>query len=77
MEERFVAKDNISAIMGGFKLSKGHDAQGDYISYYDRWDLEGSVEGKEGIIGKPYEIYDRIYYDPQTFEVIRPQNTVN
>ncbi len=77
VEERFVAKDNISAIMGGFKLSKGHDAQGDYISYYDRWDLEGSVEGKEGVIGKPYEIYDRIYYDPQTFEVIQPENTVN
>ncbi len=58
------------AIMGHYTLTKGRDDRGEYISYYDRWDLDGSFEGKGGVIGKPFEIYDRIYYDPKTFEVI-------
>jgi hypothetical protein len=64
--------DHGSGIMGQYTISKGVDERGHYISYYDRWDLEGSIEGEGGLIGKPYEIYDRIYYDPQTFEVIQP-----
>ncbi len=59
-------------VLGRYILSKGEDEEGTYISYYDRWDLDESLEGKKGIIGKPFEIYDRIYYDPKTFEVIRP-----
>lgn len=67
-----VSEDRSSGIMGNYSLSKGVDESGNYISYWDRWDLEGSVEGKEGLIGRPYEIYDRIYYDPKTYEVIQP-----
>jgi len=60
-----------TAIMGEYSWSKGEDEQGPYISYYDKWDLSNPVE-KIGIVGKPFEIYDRIYYDPQTFEKISP-----
>lgn len=56
--------DYYSGVMGTFTLSKGKDETGSYVSYYDRWNLEGSSEGERGIIGKPFEIYDRIYYDP-------------
>lgn len=58
-------------IMGTFKISKGQDERGHYLSYYDRWDVSGSlVEGKNGLIGLPFEIYDRIYYNLDTFELI-------
>ena len=60
--------DSASGIMGNFTLTKGKDEHGHYISYYDRWDLEGSVEGRGGVVGKPFEIYDRIYYDPKMVE---------
>jgi len=54
------------SIMGRFKLSLGKDNLGSYISYYDKWDLANNQ--LEGIIGKAFEIYDRIYYNPNTFE---------
>lgn len=57
-------------VMGDYKISLGQDERGSYISYYDIWNLEGSIEGEEGLLGKPFEIYDRIYYDPVTFEPI-------
>ena len=58
-------------ILGRFTLSKGVDERGDaYISYYDQWDLGGSLEGERGIIGLPFEIYDRIYYNPNTFDIV-------
>ncbi len=57
-------------VMGNFKFGKGQDARGPYLSYYDRWDLDGSdVEGKEGRYGKPFEIYDRLYYSPEKREI--------
>ena len=56
-------------IMGQYKLSSGSDAKGAYLSYYDKWNLEGSLlEGENGVMGKPYEIYDRIYFDPNTYQ---------
>ena len=68
-----------SFIMGQYKVSKGQDEKGYYLSYYDIWDLVGfedkdfnlaGIEGEEGVFGKPFEIYGRIYYDPETFEVL-------
>lgn len=62
--------------MGAFTWTHGSDANGPYLSYYDRYDLEprmfknhGPVK-VENFIGKPFEIYDRIYYDPQTYEPV-------
>lgn len=57
--------DYYSGVMGTFTLTKGKDEHGSYVSYYDRWNLEGSTEGGAGVVGKPFEIYDRIYYDPK------------
>lgn len=68
--DRVVVTDTPSNIMGSFTLSKGHDEKGTYVSYWDRWDLENSLEGSHGHLGKPFEIYDRIYYDPKTLEVL-------
>lgn len=72
-QEFFVAYDSYAYIMQNFKMSLGEDAQGTYFSYYDRWDLDQTPEGEKGFIGKPFEIYDRIYYDPLTFEVVEPK----
>lgn len=69
-EGKTLLYDKFSGVMGNFTLSQGEDEHGSYIAYWDRWNLEGSLEGSSGFIGKPYEIYDRIYYNPQTFEVI-------
>ncbi len=68
-----------SGIMGGYTLSLGEDASGKYISYYDNWKLassdgRGSLEGTSGLVGTPFEIYDRIYYNPDTFEPITDVN---
>jgi hypothetical protein len=43
--------------------SKGKDEKGDYYSIYDTYDFGIYKENK---IGKPYEVYDRVYYDPKT-----------
>lgn len=66
-------EDRQNGIMGGYKLTLGKDAGGNYLAYYDKWKLDGTPEGKEGIVGKPFEIYDRIYYNPKTFEVVEPK----
>ena len=53
-----------SYTLGSYQVSKGKDSKGHYLAYYDIWDLHVPHADK---IGKPFEIYDRIYYDPETF----------
>ena len=77
---RFYDEAPVEAAMGNFSWSRGKDEKGDYIAYYDKWDLSPTVTpGKEfdvgKVIGKPFEIYDRVYYDPKTFEPIQPGQT--
>ena len=60
--------------MGTFVISKGRDEKGSYVSYYDKWDF--ATTGAFQAIGQPFEIYDRIYYDPVTFEPLNPQPTI-
>lgn len=58
--------------LGNFNWSKGEDDKGHYIAYYDKWDFDIPFET---LVGKPLEFYDRIYYDPKTYEPIRePKN---
>ena len=65
--------------LGEHTIGHGHDDKGDYISYYDLWDLnpwEGryKIDGKKPKlfnnvkditfgVGTPVSIYDRIYLD--------------
>jgi len=54
-------------VLGNFTLDEGKDKKGNYISYYDKYDIEPTIPviGKikiDNIVGKPFEIYDRIYY---------------
>lgn len=52
-----------SFALGGFKIELGVDEKGKYISYYDLWDLEAMGISVTPFIGKPLEIYNRIYYE--------------
>lgn len=61
--------EGLMGAMGTFKLSKGRDKNGHYVSYYDKWDLAGSHG-----VGKPFDIYGRIYYDPKTGKPVRMEN---
>lgn len=66
---------------GHYTVSRGYDDKGDYVSYYDSWDLNpfrgitsisnkyanklglNKIEDLSFGIGKPVELYDRIYLD--------------
>ncbi len=60
-----------SWIMGHFTLGLGKDEKGSYLYYYDKWDLASKFVDNPVMkgVGRPYEIYDRLYYDPATFQV--------
>lgn len=53
--------------LGKFKMSQGKDERGEYISYWDEWDLDPPVLRKRNIdidkLNNPYEVYGRIYKD--------------
>lgn len=62
-------KSRYDDIAGNYTINLGKDDNGKYISYYDKWDLnpfslENPLTKKEITtdIGKPFEIYDRVYY---------------
>lgn len=61
----------IQDVMRNFTISVNKDDLGTYLSYYDKWDVDIPIESS-GTIGEPYEIYDRIYYDPATWQIIDP-----
>jgi len=51
---------------GEYTLSLGHDKKGNYISYYDDYDLNTGLFGghKQGdMFGRGISLYDRRYYD--------------
>jgi len=51
--------------LGEYIGTRGMDDRGDYVSYYDKWDLSpfGGTEDQSMGIGKPLNIYDRVYLD--------------
>lgn len=61
--------DMTIGLMGHFKISCGQDEKGSYVSYYDTWDLDNTFLELGKHLTKSYEIYDRIYYNPQTGEI--------
>tara|TARA_R110002020_G_scaffold326869_4_gene542484 strand:+ start:203 stop:3658 length:3456 start_codon:yes stop_codon:yes gene_type:complete len=56
--------------LNNYTLDKGYDDDLDlpYVSYYDRFDFDipimGSTMPGEKIVGEPFGIYGRMYYDP-------------
>lgn len=60
------AFDNQASVMGVYKLGESGTGGVPYVSYYDRWDLDrDAVEGSRGRFGRPFELYDRLYYNPE------------
>lgn len=65
----------ISAELGFFQMSLGKDERGEYLSYYDLWDfgqpgqeVVDVLGGVNRFVGKPFEIYDRVYFDRNTWQ---------
>lgn len=59
-------------VMGNYTFGISHDEKGTYLYYYDKWDLASAlVENPvaQGV-GKAYEIYDRLYFDPVTMKIL-------
>jgi hypothetical protein len=54
-------------VMGTYSLDKGEDEGGPYLSYYDKWDLAPEI-AQISRAGRPFDIYGRMYYDPETYE---------
>lgn len=63
-----VDSDWDGGVMGRYTPGEGEDEHGTYLSYKDRWDLNPfnlKIPGGKEIttdFGKPFDIYDRIYY---------------
>ncbi|MDP3999189.1 MAG: hypothetical protein Q8P76_01175 [bacterium] len=65
--------DTTQQVMGTYTLGLGQDESGYFIFYYDKWDL-ASFWAENPIskgVGRPPELYDRLYYNPETFEIIK------
>jgi hypothetical protein len=60
--------DYIKGVMGYFSFHSGLDKKGYYISYNDVWDINAFPEYNKGFFGKPFRVYDRLYYNNETFE---------
>lgn len=65
-----VAHDRYKTIMGAFSFRLSEDEKGSYIAYDDIWDIAAFPENQKGFFGKPFHIYDRLYYDPETYDPI-------
>lgn len=52
--------DSGVSMLGRFGVSRGQDENGDYLSYYDKYDLKDFAQKRTK--GVPYSIYGRIYY---------------
>ena len=59
----------IHGLQGTYTVSKGEDERGPYVSYYDKWDLAPKI-AKYSRAGQPFDIYGRMYYDPDTYEYL-------
>ncbi len=63
-------ESDLLLLFGTYTVSVGEDKQGSFISYYDKWDFAIPTEESGRGLGRAFEIYDRIYYNPETGEII-------
>lgn len=68
IREGFMPEEEFSQIdpIQKFKLSKGKDEKGEYVSIYDKYDFEGPLNS----IVTPYEWYDRFYINQPKSKLI-------
>ena len=64
--------------LGNFTIGRGKDENGEYLSYYDLWDVnpKRSHKAEERGFAKAYEIYDRIYGTFNENGVFTPNGTI-
>lgn len=64
--------------LGNFTIGRGKDENGEYLSYYDLWDVnpKRSHKAEERGFAKAYEIYDRIYGTFDENGVFTPNGTI-
>ena len=62
-----------SDLLGTYTLDKGEDERGSYLSYYDKYDL-AHLPARVSKAGKPFDVYGRMYYDPETYEYLDPDS---
>ncbi len=67
---QYIQANDRGGVAGKFTVYKGKDAQGHYFSYHDNWDLNPLGIPAEMVAGRPFEIYGRVYYNPQTGQPI-------
>jgi hypothetical protein len=70
MEYNMGYDTDIETLLTHYTVSLGEDEKGTYLSYYDKWDLAVPTEESGRGFGRAFEIYDRIYYNPETGEII-------
>lgn len=66
----FTRQDDTQGIMREHTLSVGRDENGYFISYHTVWELSLPLEKEKGFFGKPFTLYDRLYFNHETFEPI-------
>ncbi len=65
-------------VMGAYTLHTSKDEKGrSFLFYHDLWDLDVFPERGDGFFGKPFVIYDRLYFDEHTYQPERPMKTVS
>jgi len=58
-----------SDVLGTYRVGRGEDERGPYISYYDKYNLK-HLPSRITKVGQPFDIYGRMYYDPETYEYL-------
>ena len=58
-----------SDVLGTYRVDRGEDERGPYISYYDKYNLK-HLPSRITKVGQPFDIYGRMYYDPETYEYL-------
>jgi hypothetical protein len=76
IDKKTVLTDKENTVMGDYTVSKGKDKRGEYVSYYDKWDLDpmGSTLSPADF-GKPFEMYDRMYTRKQGDKYVKMNYT--
>jgi hypothetical protein len=69
-----VERDDTASVMGWYNWQMGKDEKGSFVAYTDVWDINVPIEREKGFFGKPFTTYDRLYYNPETFEPIMERN---